>query len=165
MMKMTKIWEIMTEFKSSCKNKGWKTSENEDWVEADGKYHNFLLAKEVPPSSFKRIALNGKCVIREGLAYRVVKPSYTAWLFLKAPSETLLKTVFENPDFSSKIAFYDMSRLLEGRNVCTKMNHTDSQVFQEFENVLKNELKIKLKPLSPALGLETNAEKLVTQIA
>jgi hypothetical protein len=45
------------------------------------------------------------------------------------------------------------------------MNHTDSQVFQEFENVLKNELKIKLKPLSPALGLETNAEKLVTQIA
>ncbi len=155
----------MSEFKSSCKNKGWKTSENEDWIEADDNYHNFLLVKEVPPSSFKRITLNGKCVIRDGLAYRVVKPSYTAWLFLKAPSETLIKTVFENPDFSSKIAFYDMSRLLEGKNVCIKMNHTDSQVFQEFENVLKNKSKIKLKTLSPALDLEANTEKLVTQIA
>ncbi len=165
MMKMAKIWEIMTVFKSSCKNKGWKTSENEDWVEADDNYHNFLLAKEVPPSSFKRIALNGKCVIREGLAYRVVKPSHTAWLFLKAPSETLLKTVFENPGFSSKMAFYDMSRLLEGRNVCIKMNHTGSQVFKEFENVLKNDLKIKLKTLSAAPNLELTTQKLVTQIA
>lgn len=165
MMKMTKIWEIMTVFKSSCKNKGWKTSENEDWVEVDDNYHNFLLVKEVPPSSFKRIALNGKCVIREGLLYRVVKPSHTAWLFLKAPSETLLKTVLENPDFSSRIAFYDMSQLLEGRNVCIKINHTGSQVFQEFENVLKNDFKIKLKAMPAAPHLELNAEKLVTQTA
>ena len=156
-MKMPRVWEVLREFKDSSKRHGWKTSESEDWVETKGKYHNFLWAKGVHLSSFKRIALNGKCVVREGLSYRVVKTSYIAWLFSETPSETLVKTILEDPDFSSKMALYDLSPMLEGKSLCTKLNNTESSVFREFENFLENELKVRLKPLSPFYGSEINA--------
>lgn len=144
---MPKVWEILKKFKDFCKFHGWKTSESYDWVEINDKYHNFLWTRNVHPSSFKSIVTNRKCVVREGLSYRVVEASYTAWLFSETPSKTLLETIFENPDFSKGIALYDLSPLVEGKNLCVKLNHTDSPVFQEFENFLKNELKVKLKPL------------------
>jgi len=149
-MKMSRVWEVLREFKDSSKRHGWKTSESEDWVETNGNYHNFLWARGVHLSSFKRIALNGKCVVREGLSYRFVKTSYIAWLFSETPSETLVTTILENPDFSSRIALYDLSPMLEGKNLCTKLNNTESSVFKEFENFLENKLKVKLKPLSLA---------------
>jgi hypothetical protein len=147
-MKIHKVWEILKRFKDCCKFRGWKTSESEDWVEIDDEFHNFLWARAVHPSSFQRIISNRKCVIQEGLAYHVVEASYTAWLFSETPSETLVKTVFENPEFSKRIALYDLSYMLEGRKVCVKMNLTDSPVFQEFESFLQKELKIKVKPIS-----------------
>ena len=154
-MKMPKIWEIVKRFKDCCKFRGWKTSESEDWVEIDDKYHNFIWARAIHPSSFKSIVSNRRCIVREGLSYHVVEASYTAWLFSETPSETLVKTIFENADFSKRIALYDLSPLLEGKNLCIKLNHTDSPVFQEFESFLKNELKAKLKPLSnPELNTE-----------
>ncbi|MEM3641342.1 MAG: hypothetical protein QXH37_05435 [Candidatus Bathyarchaeia archaeon] len=154
-MKMPKIWEIVKKFKDSCRFRGWRTSEGEDWVEVDDKYHNFVYAREVHPSSFKRIVSNTKCVVREGLYYRIVDASYTAWLLSEPPSESLIKTIFENPDYSKSVALYDLSPALEGKNVCIKINHTDSPVFQEFEAFLKSELKLKLKPLStPELDAE-----------
>lgn len=146
-MKTPKVWEILKKFKDFCKFHGWKTSESYDWVEINDKYHNFLWTSNVHPSSFKSIVTNRKCVVREGLSYRVVEASYTAWLFSETPSKTLVETIFENPDFSKGIALYDLSPLVKGKNLCVKLNHTDSPVFQEFENFLKNELKVKLKPL------------------
>jgi hypothetical protein len=145
---MPRVWEILRKFKDLCRVRGWKTSESEDWVETDDKYNSFLWARDIHPSSFKRIVSNRKCVVREGLSYRVVDASYTAWLFSVAPSEILVKTVFENPDFSERVALYDLSPLLEGKNLCVTLNHTDSPVFQEFERFLRNELKVKLKPIS-----------------
>lgn len=157
-MKMPRVWEILKKFKDLCNFHGWKTSESEDWIEFDDKYHNFLWTRDVHPSSFERIVSNKKCVVREGLSYRIVEASYTAWLFSEAPSEILVKTIFENPDFSRRIALYDLSPLLEGKNLCVKFNHTDSPVFQEFESFLKNELKVKLKPLSdPELNAQNYA--------
>lgn len=142
---MPKVWEILKKFKDSCKFHGWKISENEDWVEVDNKYHNFLLARNVHPSSFKSILANRKCVVREGLSYHVVEASYTAWLLSETPSEILVKEISENPDFHGKIALYDLSPIFEGKNLCVRLNNTDSPVFQEFENFLENELKVKLK--------------------
>jgi len=147
-MKMPRVSEILKKFKECCKFRGWKTSETEDWVEIGDNYHNFLYARDVHPSSFKRIVSNMKCVIQEGLSYRVVEASYTAWLLSETPSEALVKTIFENPEFSGRIAIYDLSPLLEGKNLCVKLNYTDSPVFQEFESFLKKELKVKLKPVS-----------------
>jgi ABC-type microcin C transport system duplicated ATPase subunit YejF len=146
-MKMPKVWEILRKFKGKCECRGWKTSESEDWVGVGDEYHNFLLTRNIHPSSFKSIASNRKCVIREGSSYRVVEASYTAWLFSESPSEVFVKTIFENPDFCKRIALYDLSPLLEGKNLCFKFNHTDSLVFQEFENFLKNELNVKIKKI------------------
>ncbi|MEM2953585.1 MAG: hypothetical protein QXU21_04835 [Candidatus Bathyarchaeia archaeon] len=147
-MKTPKVWDIMKKFKELCKFRGWKTSESEDWVEIDDQYHNFLLTRSIHPSSFKNIVTNRKCVIREGLFYRVVKANYTAWLFSETPPENLVNMVFENPDFSKRIAIYDLSPFLEGKNLCIRMNYTDSPVFHEFENFLRKELGIKFKHYS-----------------
>ncbi|MEM2294001.1 MAG: hypothetical protein QXX41_12070, partial [Nitrososphaerota archaeon] len=89
-MKTLRIWEILKKFKETCRSYGWKTSESEDWVEADHKYHNFLLTRNIHPSSFRSIAQNRRCVIREGLSYRVVEASYMAWVFSETPPEDLL---------------------------------------------------------------------------
>jgi hypothetical protein len=148
-MEMPKVWEILKRFMGSCKSHGWKTSESEDWVEADAKYHNFVWARGIHLTSFKRIASNRKCVIREGLSYHVAEASYTAWLFSESPSETLIRTVFETPDYSRSTAIYDLSPLLNGKSLCVKLNDTDSPVFQEFENFLKKELKLKIKSFAP----------------
>jgi hypothetical protein len=146
-MKMPRVWEILGKFKDVCKGRGWKTSESEDWVQTNDKYNNFLMAKGIHASSFIRIVSNRKCVVREGMSYRVVEASYTAWLFSETPSEALVKTVSESPDFSERIALYDLSPMLEGKNLCVKLNHTDSPVFEEFERFLRNDLKVKFKPL------------------
>jgi len=148
-LKMPKVWEILEKFMDSCKVRGWKTSESEDWVELDTKYHNFLWTRDIHLASFKRIASNRKCIIREDMSYRVAEASYTAWLFSEPPSETLVKTVFENPDFSKSTALYDLSPLLEGKALCVKLNSTNSQVFLAFENFLKEEFKVKIKSFAP----------------
>jgi hypothetical protein len=158
MTKMPRVWEILREFKNLCRGQGWKISEHEDWVEINDEYHNFLWARDVQPSSFKKITGNRKCVVREGFSYRVVHASYTAWLFSKTPSESVIKTILENPDISKRTALYDLSPLLEGKNTCAKLNHTESQVFQEFESFLRNEFKIDLKPLPPLSSPEINSE-------
>jgi hypothetical protein len=156
-MKMPMVWEILSRFKDSCKSRGWRTSESEDWVEIKDDYHNFLWTKDVHPSSFKKIAANKKCIVREGLTYRVVEAAYTAWLFSNEPSEALNRIVLENPDFTNRIAIYDLSPLLEGKNLCGRLNCTESFVFQEFESFLKNELRVRLKPLSLATDPNTNS--------
>lgn len=148
-MKMPRVWEILKKFKDKCRFQGWRISENQDWVETDDQYHNFLWAKDIHPSSFKKIVSNRKCIVHEGLSYRVVDASYTAWLFSETPSEALVNIIFENPDFSERIALYDISPIFEGKSLCVKLNNTDSHVFQEFERFLKSELKIRLKPFSP----------------
>jgi len=154
-MKTSRIWEILKKFKETCRFRGWKTSESEDWVEVDSKYHNFLLARNIHPSSFRNIALNRKCVVREGLSYRVVEASYMAWVFSETPPESLLNLFLENPNFSKRIALYDLSPLAEGRNTCVKLNFTDSTVFQEFENFLEKEFGVKIAEYT---NLKSNLE-------
>lgn len=144
-MKTSKVWEILRKFKELCRFRGWKTSESEDWVETDNKYHNFLLTRNIHPSSFKSIAANRKCVVREGLSYRVVEASYMAWLFSETPSEKLANLFLENPEFSKRLALYDLSPLTEGKNTCVKLNYTDSPVFQEFEKFLEKNLGVKIE--------------------
>ena len=146
-MKMIRVWEILSRFKHFCKHHGWKTSESEDWVEINQGYHNFLWTKNVHVSSFRRLISNRKCIVREGLSYHVVEPTCTAWLFSEAPPKDIVRSVVENPSFSSKIALYDLSHLLDGKNRCIRLNNTGSPVFQEFENFLQNEFNVKLEAL------------------
>ena len=162
-MKMPKIQEILKRFEDSCKFHGWKTSEKDDWIETENGYHNFLWARSIHPSSFKRIAANRKCIVREGLSYRVVEASYTACVLSEAPPKTLVNAIFENPDFSKRIALYNLSPVLEGKNVGFKLNYTGSPVFEEFEKFLRKELKVELKTI---LNPEIDSEKhTITRLA
>jgi hypothetical protein len=104
-------------------------------------YHNFLSTRNVTSASFKAIISNRKCVVQKGLFYTVVEPSHLAWLFSEVPSEDLYRTVLDNPDFSRRIAIFDFSPLLEEKNICIKLNNTDSPVFHGFETFLRSELK------------------------
>lgn len=152
-MRMPKIWDILKGFKDLCRRRGWKTSENEDWIGINGTYHNFVYAREIHPSSFEKIVASHKCIVPEGLSYHVVNASYTAWLFSETPSSNVLKMVCKNPDFSKKVAVYDLSPLLEGKNLCMKLNNTDSAAFHEFENFLRDDLKVTFKTLrTPTTG-------------
>ena len=144
-MKTSRAWDILRKFKESCKFRGWKTSESEDWIEADKEYHQFLLIRSIHPASFKNIVLNRKCVVREGLSYRIVEASYTAWLFSETPPSNITNIVLSNPELSRRVAIYDLSPLIEGKRVCITLNHTGSNVFRAFENYLRRELKVRLK--------------------
>ena len=155
---MAKVWDVLKKFKRFCKRHGWKTCESDDWVEIDSNYHNFLWTRSIHLSSFKRLISNRKCVIREGVSYHVVEPSCTAWVFSEAPSEELIRTVFENQTLSSRIALYDLSPFLKGKNRCTKVNNTESPVFQEFENFLENKLKVKVEPFRLLLDSKTSVD-------
>ena len=154
-MRMLRIWEILRQFKDSCRLRGWMAPANEDWIEADGNYHLLLCTKDVHISSFKKLATNRRCVIRQGISYRVEEASYTAWLFSEPPSEDLVNIVSENPDFSSKIAIFDLSPLFECKNRYTRLNNTDSAVFKKFESYLANDLKAIPAPISKAFESET----------
>jgi len=147
-MLISKVWEILGEFKLFCMRRGWKTSESEDWVEMEDNYHNFIWAREVHPSSFRKIALEGKCVVKEGTSYRVVEAAYTAWLFSQTPSEELVRAVSENPRLSKSVALYDLSQATKSNNLCVRLNNTSSQVFQEFEKFLQSELNVRVESLA-----------------
>jgi hypothetical protein len=148
-MNMSGIWEILANFKRFCRLRGWSTSEDEDWVELNNEYHNFLSAKKVNLASFKTIITNRKCVVHKGLRYTVIGPSYQAWLFSEPPPKDFYNTVLEKPDYSKNIALFDLSPTQHGKNMCIKLNNTDSPVFHEFETYLQNELKIEIQPYQP----------------
>jgi hypothetical protein len=154
MITIPRVWELIGHFKDECHLKGWKTSENEDWIKVDDEYHNFLWARNIHPSTFKKIVTACKCAIKQGISYRVVKVAYTAWLFPETPSTTLLQTVANNPELTKKIAIYDLSNLYTGEPVCLKLNETRSKVFYEFENFLQKKWGVKLKPVFSLLKQE-----------
>lgn len=148
-----KVWELLDLFKERCQLRGWKTSEHEDWVKtADGGYHNFLWVQTVHPSTFKKIASNHKCAIREGVSYQVIAVSHTAWLFPQSPPESLMQTVKESPELSRRTAIYDLSWAYTGKPLCLKLNETGSMVFEEFEKFLGEELGIEVKPVHKLAG-------------
>lgn len=139
-----RIWELLKAFKNRCTSKGWKASSYEDWVEINDEYHNFLWARNISSSAFKRLNSSRKFVVQENLSYHIVDASYTAWLFSESPSENLTKTVFCNQDFSKRIALYDLSQIFLSEPNIKRFNRTESKVFQEFENFLKSQLKARV---------------------
>ena len=141
-----KVWDILRRFKNWCEAKGWKTSESEDWVKKGDKYHNFLWTPTVHLSTFKKIATNHRCAINEGISYRVVDVSYTAWLFPQTPPENMIQVVTEDPELLRRNAIYDLSWMCAGKPVCLKLNKTDSTVFREFESFLEEKFGVKVKP-------------------
>ena len=133
-----KVWKLINDFKSKCFSMGWKTSETYDWILTDDhKYHTFIWAKIIYPSSFERIALSRKCIVKEGLNYKVVEASYYAWVFEDSPPKSLWEKVLTIEEISKNNAIYDLSGIHKGEKICVKINKTKSRVFKEFEKFLR----------------------------
>jgi hypothetical protein len=44
MVVIPRIYELICSFKEECHSRGWKASENEDWIRINNEFHNFLWA-------------------------------------------------------------------------------------------------------------------------
>jgi len=144
-LEVPRVWELIRCFKDEYQSKGWKTSDQEDWVHMDNQYHNFLWTRTIHPSTFKKIAKTSKCAVREGVSYRVVNVAYTAWLFSESPPQELMQTVIDDQNLAKSTAIYDMSGLYASKPVCIRLNSTESRVFKEFEDFLQKRWGVKFK--------------------
>ena len=150
-MAVPRVWEILCSFKRDCETQGWNVSENEDWVKAEGLYHNFLWIRTIRPAALREIALKHKCAIRKRASYEIVDVAYIAWLLYEMPSEELLKIVVDDPELSSRTALYDLSTVYSNEPTCPRLNRTNSKVFMEFEKFLERKWKIKFKQIQDLL--------------
>ena len=140
-----KIWEIVARFMRRCQSKGWLVIEREDMIKSNDKFHNILWTRNIHPSTFKSIAAKETSAIREGISYRPINVSYNAWICATPLSEPLKQTIAKNPELLNRNAVYNLSEI-STKGVAEKMNKTGSEVFQEFEMFLKDELRFELKP-------------------
>jgi hypothetical protein len=149
-----RVWELIRDFKDECESLGWKSSEHEDWIYVDQKYHNFLWTRSIPPSTFRKLAKSCKCAVREGVSYRVVYTAYTAWLFSDSPPEQIIKAVIEDPDLSKTTAVYHIDITKSEKPICLRLNLTKSKVFKEFENFLKKRWNVEFRSYEGMLTAE-----------
>lgn len=145
-MKVPNIWNLLKRFKEKCRSQGWAVSDREDWVKTGDEYHNFLWARKVHPSTFRKVASNQKCAVQEDKSYRVVDVAYTAWLFPGNPPRNSIGMLKESPELSKRTAIYDLSWVYQGKPVCLKFNETGSPVFEEFERFLEKTWGVEIKP-------------------
>jgi hypothetical protein len=145
--KVPKIWDLLKQFKESCHRKGWQTSDYEDIVKIGDEYHNFIGTRKIHPSTFKRIACKRKLAVPEGKSYQVISVSYTAMVLQQPPSERLVETLAEDSELAKKTALYDLSGIYEGKQLCLKVNETESRAFDEFEKFLKKTYGVETRPL------------------
>ena len=153
MVRLPGIWELIDQFKRICRLRGWLASDYEDVVYANGEYHNFLWARKIYPRTFRSVITNHYCPIREGLSYKIVNISYTAWISPERLPENLISFITENPCLLKSTALYDLSEAYFGKQTCLKLNETKSVVFQEFERFLEKKYDVnfvnRVPPLPP----------------
>ena len=142
-----KVWELLERFKEVCRDRGWKISDNEDIIEIENEYHNFIGASATYPSTFEKVAASRKKAVRNGKSYHPIEVSYIAWVFQKRPSEQLLKTLTDDPKLTRNTALYDLSSIYQGQRQCLGLNQTKSLAFKRFEKFLKEKYGVETKPL------------------
>lgn len=143
------IFEIINCFKNRCQLKGLETLENSNIVKSEGKYHNFIWIRELHPPTFERVAKHEEYAISDGVSFRIIKVSYTAWICMETSCKSLMQIMAQNPEILRKNAVYDLSRV-KVNGICSKLNKTKSDVFRDFELFLTNQLGIK-----PCSGFKT----------
>ena len=145
MKAVRKIWEIVGRFMCRCQSKGWLVIEREDMIKRNEKFHKILWTRRIHPSTFKSVAAKETSTIQDGTSYRPVDVSYNAWICATPLSEPLKQTIAKNPELLNRNAVYNLSEI-STKGVAEKLNKTGSEVFQEFEMFLKDELQFELKP-------------------
>jgi hypothetical protein len=131
-------WELIAEFKKHCGARGWGTSDIEDSIRVGDKNHNFLWIRTVSPSKVKEISEKHQMVRREGSTFKIVDVAYIAWLLTDPAPSGLYEMIEKDPELARRTAVYDFSKVHLATPTVTKLNKTDSEVFQEFENFSQN---------------------------
>ncbi|MEM1602117.1 MAG: hypothetical protein QXS10_06750 [Candidatus Bathyarchaeia archaeon] len=139
MVKVPRVWDLISQFKIRCREKGWWVSEYEDVVNVNGEYHCLFGVRKVYPKTFKSVVTHHCTPIRDGASYRIVNVSYMAWIFQEYLPESLVLIVMEDPRLLKTTALYDLSETYSGKPIYLRLNETGSVVFQEFERFLKAE--------------------------
>ncbi|MBS7625020.1 hypothetical protein KEJ29_05535, partial [Candidatus Bathyarchaeota archaeon] len=55
MVKVPRVWDLISQFKIRCREKGWWVSEYEDVVNVNGEYHCLFGVRKVYPKTFKSV--------------------------------------------------------------------------------------------------------------
>lgn len=141
-----KIWEIVKRFKRRCKSKGWRVIEREDIIKRNGEFHNILWVRKIHPSTFKSVAAKETSTVQEGTSYRPIDVAYNAWICTTPLSNSLKQIIARNPKFLRRNAIYNLGKI-RTKGATEKLNKTGTEVFQEFESFLKDELQSELSPI------------------
>ncbi|NIR88106.1 hypothetical protein GWO13_11415, partial [Candidatus Bathyarchaeota archaeon] len=105
-----------------------------------------LWIRKIHPSTFNSVAADQTRAIQEGKSYRAIDVSYNAWICATPLPESLKQIIARKPKLLNRNAVYDLSAIFT-RGAVEKLNKTDSEVFQEFERFLRDELQFELKPI------------------
>jgi len=143
----TEIPECIKEFTEHCRrSKYWKTYENQELVQTESGFHKIVWMQEPQARFFENSIKYPLSVIRDGISYRTVRNSFTAFVSLEALSVAVQLFFEESPSLSSWVALYDLSGVTKHSSVCSRTNLTKSEVFQEFERFLSSFYGIRFKP-------------------
>ncbi|MGD6810872.1 MAG: hypothetical protein ACQCN3_14335 [Candidatus Bathyarchaeia archaeon] len=149
---LSELSELLRLFKTECQTKGWQASETEEWVKADDGYHAlFCTRPSVNIYSLMKIAERSKCLVIEGGSYRVADAAYTAWLLPEISEhmqKELVQAIAKNLQLAKKTALYFFHKSNAEALECLPVNGTDSKVFRQFEEFLKDKMGINLKQFS-----------------
>lgn len=141
------IWEIVKRFEFRCKSKGWKINEKEDVISCSGEFNNILWTRKIRPSTFRSIATDKTTAIQKENSYQSIDVSYNLWICLTPLSNSIKKTLDQNPELLERNAIYDLSKIRTAKTA-EKLNITASPVCQEFESFLEDELNVGVKPIN-----------------
>jgi hypothetical protein len=136
MLHPSSFWDLVEKFKNACKNKNWRIYGYEDIIYDGSEYHHLVMVRQTRLETFKRVITNPHQSIKRGDQHEVINVSYIAWISQEQIPKIAADFLANRPALLSRVALYDLSPLYKGKNICLKMNRTNSIVFREFENFL-----------------------------
>jgi hypothetical protein len=143
------VWDLLHAFQPHCTQHGWTPHNIGDLVHADGHYHKFFWIRGLYPSTFRNLITQPRCTLQDGASYRLVEPTYMAWVLPVTPPTMLwLYLLKDAPRFAQTVALYDLSPIYAGDSAGVKLNETSSHVFHAFEAFLRDRYGISFTALT-----------------
>ena len=143
------VWDLLYEFQTCCRARGWTPYNLGDVVNADGVYHKFFWIRGLYVSTFRAITARPQCTFRDGHQQRTVVPQFLAWVLPVTPPTLLwLHLLKDAPKLAGTVALYDLSPVYAGDAAGVKLNETSSQVFHAFEHFLQDRYAIRFTALT-----------------
>jgi hypothetical protein len=143
------VWDLLYEFQTCCRARGWTPYNLGDVVDADGVYHKFFWIRGLYVSTFRAITACPHCTFHDGQLQRTVVPQFLAWVLPVTPPTLLwLHLLKDAPKLAGRVALFDLSQVYAGDAAGVKLNETSSSVFHAFERFLQDRYAIRFTALT-----------------